>query len=59
MSQPAGMVSVDDRALGMSPRQIRLPAGPHRVSVETRGGQSHSVSVKVLGGKTVSVMLNP
>ena len=58
MSEPSGMVYVDGRAYGPSPRQIRLPAGPHTVTVRHPDRGEHSASVNVVHGKTVSVMLN-
>ena len=58
MSEPSGMVYVDGRVYGPSPRQIRLPAGPHTVTVRHPDRGEHSASVNVIGGKTVSVMLN-
>jgi hypothetical protein len=60
LCQPSGMVYVDGRPRGPSPRHIRdLPAGAHTVTVEPKEASPQTVKVNILAGKTVSVMLNP
>jgi hypothetical protein len=59
MSDPPAVVSVDGRVLGQTPRQIRLPAGLHSVTVDDPDRGLQTVSVNVLGGKSVTVMLRP
>jgi len=57
-SKPPAMVYVDGRALGETPRQITLPAGPHTVTVVNPdyGSQTHKVTIEP--GKGASVGFN-
>jgi hypothetical protein len=57
-STPSGVISVDGKVYGDSPRQISLPAGPHTVTVRHPERGTHTVSVNVLGGKTMHVNLD-
>jgi hypothetical protein len=57
-SQPPAMVYVDGRALGETPRQISLPAGPHTVTVVNPDYGSKTYKVTIEPGKSASVGVN-
>ncbi|MFC1642526.1 PEGA domain-containing protein [Myxococcota bacterium] len=57
-SQPPGMVYVNGRAVGISPRQLNLRAGYHTVTVKNRQFGQKTVSVNLEAGRSASVMLN-
>lgn len=56
VSTPQARVFVDDRLIGTGAQQLRVPAGRHRVRIETAGWSTES-EVEVPAGRTVRIQL--
>jgi hypothetical protein len=56
-SRPVGMVYVDGRVIGETPKQLKLPAGTHTVTVINPDFGSRSQKVTIEAGKSASVRL--
>jgi hypothetical protein len=57
-SRPSGMVYLDGRPLGPTPRQTSLPAGRHTVTVENPDYGKQTVKIMIQAGKSSSLMLD-
>jgi hypothetical protein len=53
---PWGHLSVDGRAVGETPQELRLPAGRHRVRIERKGRPTVDAVVTVKAGRRTKLL---
>ena len=55
VSDPSGMIAIDDSIIGETPKSLSLPAGTHKIRISREGYLPYETTIVILSGEYLRI----